>query len=86
MARCIPKPTRGLLRMTAGDRCVAWVLHEKLDAAALVGYDVVVGDRCGHADFIVLDSHLGWLVLGGKDWHPEIVLVGDRDRVGRRSS
>ncbi len=54
--------------MTPGERRLAERLEDKLDADYLVWYDVPIGPRHLHPDFVVLHPRRGLLVLEVKDW------------------
>ena len=54
--------------MTFGERRFAQRLEEKLDADYLLWYDVPVGPRKRHPDFVILHPDNGLLVLEVKDW------------------
>ena len=54
--------------MTLGEKRFAYRLEEKLEDDYLCWYDVSIGDRNQHPDFIVFHPHRGLLVLEVKDW------------------
>ena len=54
--------------MTQGERRTAERLEQKLDDDYLVWYDVPVGPRQAHPDFVVLHSRRGLFILEVKDW------------------
>ena len=54
--------------MTGGERRLAERLEQKLDADYLMWYDVPVGPKHSHPDFVVLHPRRGILVLEVKDW------------------
>lgn len=66
--------------MTPGERRFAHRLEDKLDTDYLCWYDVAVGPRQRHPDFIVLHPSLGFLILEVKDWKLETILELSRDR------
>ena len=57
--------------MTSGERRLARRLEEKLDDDSLLWYNVPIGERRRHPDFIVLHPSRGLLVLEVKDWKLE---------------
>ena len=73
--------------MTSGERRFAQRLEEKLDADYLLWYDVPVGPKKRHPDFVILHPDNGLLVLEVKDWkldnigsvtHTEVQLQTDQ--------
>lgn len=58
-------------RMTGGERRFARRLEEKLEDDYLCWYDVSIGERTLHPDFIVFHPSRGLLVLEVKDWKLE---------------
>ncbi len=80
MATVIPALSSCVGRMTAGERRTAERLEQKLDDDYLVWYDVPVGPRHAHPDFVVLHPRRGLLILEVKDWRLETVLRADRTR------
>ena len=67
MATLIPARSACVSRMTAGERRLAERLEHKLDRDYLVWYDVPVGPRYAHPDFVVMHPQRGLLVLEVKD-------------------
>ena len=57
--------------MTSGERRFAQRLEEKLDNDYLLWYDVPVGSKKRHPDFIVLHPERGLFTLEVKDWNLE---------------
>ena len=55
-------------RMTGGERRLAQRLGDKLDDDYLCWYDVSIGERLLHPDFVVFHPQRGLLVLEVKDW------------------
>jgi hypothetical protein len=55
-------------RMTPGEKRLAERLEEKLDSDYLLWYDVPVGPKRAHPDFVVMHPRRGLLVLEVKDW------------------
>lgn len=64
--------------MTQGERRTAERLEQKLDDDYLVWYDVPVGPKHSHPDFVVLHPRRGLLILEVKDWrsHPMRLCAG----------
>lgn len=56
------------MRMTPGERRLAERLEEKLEDDYLLWYDVPVGKKQLHPDFIVLHPSRGLFILEVKDW------------------
>jgi len=73
MATVIPALSTCVARMTQGERRLAERLEQKLDDDYLVWYDVPVGPKHSHPDFVVLHPRRGLLILEVKDWRLEIV-------------
>ena len=63
MAALIPSLGTCASRMTRGERRLAERLEQKLDADYLVWYDVPVGPKQAHPDFVVLHPRRGLLIL-----------------------
>ena len=57
--------------MTSGEKRLAQRLEAKLDDDYLLWYDVPVGPKCLHPDFILLHPSRGLFVLEVKDWKLE---------------
>ena len=64
--------------MTRGERRLAERLEQKLDADYLVWYDVSVGPKQAHPDFVVLHPRRGLLILEVKDWRLDTIRRADR--------
>lgn len=71
MATLIPAFHSCSNKMTNGERRFALRLEEKLDDDYLLWYDVPIGPRKRHPDFIVLHPDNGLFVLEVKDWKLE---------------
>jgi hypothetical protein len=65
--------------MTSGERRLAERLEDKLDADYLVWYDVPIGPRHLHPDFVVLHPRRGLLVLEAKDWKRDTLRAADKE-------
>ncbi|PKO69136.1 MAG: DNA helicase II [Betaproteobacteria bacterium HGW-Betaproteobacteria-16] len=68
MATLIPALGSCVSRMTSGERRTAERLEDKLDADYLLWYDVAVGPRHQHPDFVVMHPRRGILILEVKDF------------------
>ena len=73
MTTVIPALSTCVARMTQGERRLAERLEQKLDDDYLVWYDVPVGPKHAHPDFVVLHPRRGLLILEVKDWRLETV-------------
>jgi hypothetical protein len=68
MPSLIPSLNSCVARMTSGEKRFAVRLEQKLEDDYLIWYDVPIGKRQLHPDFIVLHPLRGLLVLEVKDW------------------
>ncbi len=59
--------------MTTGERRLAERLEQKLDADYLLWYDVPIGPKQTHPDFVVMHPRRGLLILETKDWKLETI-------------
>ena len=73
MAVLIPTLGSCAHRMTAGERRLAERVEKKLDDDYLLWYDVPVGPKQSHPDFVVLHPRRGILILETKDWRLETI-------------
>ena len=80
MATLIPALGTCLHRMTAGEKRLAERLEKKLEDDYLLWYDVPIGPKQTHPDFVVLHPHRGALILETKDWHPSTIRSATRER------
>lgn len=64
--------------MTQGERRLAERLEQKLDDDYLVWYDVPVGPKHSHPDFVVLHPRRGLLILEVKDWRLETLRTANK--------
>ena len=78
MATLIPSLGSCVSRMTSGERRLAERLEAKLDADYLLWYDVPIGPKQTHPDFVVLHPSRGILVLEVKDWKLGTILQADK--------
>ena len=73
MAVLIPAMGACAGRMTSGERRMAERLEQKLDDDYLLWYDVPVGPKQTHPDFVVIHPRRGLLILEAKDWRLETI-------------
>ena len=73
MIKVIPALGTCVARMTAGERRLAERLEHKLDDDYVAWYDVPVGPKHAHPDFVVLHPRRGLLILEVKDWRLDTV-------------
>src|SRR5262245_44287527 len=73
MATLIPALSSCRRRMTTGERRFAERLESKLEPDYLLWYDVPVGKKARHPDFIVLHPRRGALMLEIKDWRTDTI-------------
>lgn len=78
MATVIPALSTCVSRMTAGERRTAERLEQKLDDDYLAWYDVPVGPKHAHPDFVVLHPRRGLLILEVKDWRLETIRTASK--------
>ena len=78
MTTLIPSLNSCLPRMTGGEKRFARRLEQFLEDDYLCWYDVPVGGRAQHPDFIVLHPQRGLLILEVKDWRLETIRQIDR--------
>ena len=73
MASLLPAIGSCVSRMTPGEKRLAYRLEEKLEDDYLCWYDVSIGDKDRHPDFIICHPQRGLLVLEVKDWKPATI-------------
>jgi hypothetical protein len=78
MATVIPALSTCVARMTQGERRLAERLEQKLETDYLVWYDVPVGPKHAHPDFVVLHPRRGLLILEVKDWRLETICSANK--------
>jgi len=78
MATLIPSIGTCVSRMTSGERRLAERLEQKLDDDYLLWYDVPVGPKYAHPDFVVIHPRRGLMVLEVKDWRLSTILRADK--------
>lgn len=81
MASLIPAIGVCVSRMTGGERRFANRLEQKLEDDWLLWYDVPLGPRNVHPDFVVFNPRRGLLVLEVKDWKLDTISEIDRQGV-----
>jgi hypothetical protein len=59
--------------MTSGEKRFAYRLEEKLEDDYLIWYDVSIGERSQHPDFVVFHPSRGLLIVEIKDWKLDTV-------------
>ncbi|MCA6614410.1 MAG: NERD domain-containing protein [Pseudanabaena sp. M090S1SP1A06QC] len=74
MPSLIPSLNSCVARMTSGEKRFAVRLEQKLDDDYLIWYDVPIGKKQLHPDFIVLHPLRGLLVLEVKDWKIDTII------------
>ena len=79
MAILIPDYNSCARRMTAGEKRLAQRLKAKLDEEYVLWYDVPVGPKRLHPDFVLLHPAHGLLVLEVKDWKLETIQSATHD-------
>ena len=73
MATLIPALGSCVSRMTNGERRLAERLEQKLEDDYLLWYDVPIGPKQTHPDFVILHPRRGLLILETKDWRLDTV-------------
>ncbi len=81
MATLIPAIGTCVSRMTGGEKRLARRLEDKLEEDWLIWYDVPLGPRNVHPDFVVFNPRRGLLVLEVKDWRLDSIREIDRQSV-----
>lgn len=80
MAMLLPAIGSCLSRMTSGEKRFAYRLEEKLEDDYLCWYDVAIGERTQHPDFVVFHPSRGLLVLEVKDWRLDTLHSMDKQQ------
>ncbi|MFM9427285.1 hypothetical protein RCH10_003741 [Variovorax sp. GrIS 2.14] len=73
MATLIPAIGSCASRMTGGEKRLAERLEQKLEDDYLLWYDVPIGPKHLHPDFVVMHPRRGILILEVKDWSPKTI-------------
>lgn len=73
MATLLPALSTCLTRMTSGERRLARRLEALLEDDYLCWYDVPLGPRDRHPDFVILHPRRGLLILEVKDWRVDSI-------------
>ncbi|MBI2386228.1 MAG: NERD domain-containing protein [Elusimicrobia bacterium] len=81
MAKLIPAIGACGPRMQAGERRLAQRLEDKLEDDYLCWYDVSIGHRTLHPDFVIFHPGRGLLVLEVKDWKISTIQSIDKSNV-----
>ena len=79
MATLIPALNSCVSRMTGGERRLAQRLEDKLEDDYLIWYDVPIGPKHSHPDFVVLHPYRGLLILEVKDWKLSTIEQADKE-------
>lgn len=80
MAALIPAIGTCVSNMTGGERRFANRLEQKLEDDWLLWYDVPLGPRNVHPDFVVFNPRRGLLMLEVKDWKLDTIRDIDRQK------
>ena len=78
MATLIPALSTCKSRMTSGERRLAERFEDKLGDDYLLWYDVPIGPKHLHPDFVVVFPRRGILILEVKDWSPKTIHSADK--------
>jgi hypothetical protein len=78
VATLIPSIGTCVSRMTSGERRLAERLEHKLDDDYMLWYDVPVGPKQSHPDFVMLHPRRGILILETKDWRLDTIQQATR--------
>ncbi|MDZ4188169.1 MAG: 3'-5' exonuclease [Hydrogenophaga sp.] len=78
MATLIPAIGSCVARMTSGERRTAERFEQKLDDDYLLWYDVAVGPKHQHPDFVVMHPRRGILILEVKDFRLSTLIQANK--------
>lgn len=78
MATLIPALGSVVSRMTAGERRFAERIEDKLEDDYICWYDVAIGEKTLHPDFVIFHPGRGMLVLEVKDWKLDTIRQIDK--------
>ncbi len=81
MAKLIPSRSACLPRMQAGEKRFSERLEDKLEDDYLCWYNVPIGPKQLHPDFVIVHPQRGVLVLEVKDWKIDTIHGFDRHTV-----
>lgn len=81
MATLIPAIGQCKSRMTSGEKRFAERLEQKLEDDYLLWYDVPIGEKRLHPDFIILHPLRGLIIVEVKDWKLSTIQQIDRESV-----
>lgn len=73
MATLIPSYASSLRRMTSGEKRFAQRLESLLEPDYICWYDVPIGTKYQHPDFVLLHPRRGLLILEVKDWKRDAI-------------
>lgn len=80
-AMLIPLLNSRASRINPGERRLAQRLKDKLDEDYLIWYDIPIGPKRLHPDFLILHPHRGIIVLEVKEWKLSTIRHADRQNV-----
>lgn len=80
VATFLSSPDSSTARATPGERRFASRLRRFLEDDYLIWYDVPIGPRHRHPDFLILHPARGLLVLEVKDWNLDTIFKADPDQ------
>ena len=86
MATLIPSFHSCASRMTSGEKRFAQRLQGNLEDDYLCWYDVPIGRKWAHPDFVILHPRRGLLVLEVKDWKPDTIREASKESFGLLTS
>jgi len=81
MATLIPSLGSCSQRMTPGERRLAQRLEAFLEDDYLLWYDVPIGEKQLHPDFLILHPDRGLFILEVKDWRLDTIAAMTRSQV-----
>lgn len=79
MATLIPSFNQCSTRMTGGERRFAHRVIDKLEDDYLCWFDVPIGSRASHPDFVILHPRRGLLIVEVKDWKLDTIRKADKN-------
>ena len=81
MAKIFPNLNNCLAKMTSGEKKLAQAFNQLLEDDYLCWYDIPLGPKNRHPDFVVLNPRRGLLLLEVKDWKLDTIKTIDKSRV-----